>query len=1119
MDLKRLPVATLLLLLHFPCMARGVFGDELAIQHFERKIRPLLVEKCGECHSAEEPEAGLILVTVDGIRTGGKLGPVVIPGKPERSPLIRAIRYTDEVKMPPDEKLSTDEIETLEAWVKSGAAVPGKALTATRANAAPTDEDREFWAFQPPVPPDFGQPLVDPSRCRTPVDYFIRHQLHQRQLSPSEPADKATLLRRVTFDLTGLPPTIEEQGQFLNDDSPLAYSRLVDRLLASPRYGERWGRHWLDVARYADTNGGGFDYVYPNAYHYRDYVIRAWNQDKPYDQFLLEQLAGDLLPPTEDETHYVERLRATGFLTLAPKGLGMQDKEQMRMDVVDDQIDVLGRTLLGMTLACARCHDHKFDPIPTRDYYALAGIFRSTESLSNLDRNPSFWPESPLEHPAAGQRRQAHAAAIKANEAAQTELLNRIRKSLLDDAKSRIHEYLEFATKRAEFETITPPEAHFSLDGLDGSYAYNAQLTNANANATDVVPVASKGKFGNSLKFVGKGDVLKVTNKDLPALQLGAGTDFSIAFWLQAAEGYQPKTADTLFSANYGKAMWFIALRPGAYQGIYLRHYDGKSSVDVKPRENQLTLLIDGQWHHVVIANSRTGSARIYVDGKEVGSVSIAKVSKSADFSGPSELTIGPKTNAFRGNVDDVALWHSVLDESEVADLYEAGGSGVGLAALLQGRDDENARHFNDESALKKRLVPGIVHHLTRTIKQSRRKNLGDVASDDADALFVNLKMDGPTHEQLEILLDEVARANWHRHREERLKLEATVVVPALPGMVAKDVQQVSDTRVHLAGNPNDLGELVARGFPQIVPLGHQKKPAAGTSGRLELAHWVADPQNPLTARVFVNRLWQWHFGIGIVSTSDNFGRQGELPTHPELLDYLALELIRAGWSTKAIHRQILLSATYQQSSALSPKQYARDSANRSYWRMNRRRLDAESVRDSLLAIGGGLNGRMFGTDQNWKLKDFSVDGSNTEVASYDNSRRSVYLPVVRSAVNRSLELFDFGDPNSIVAKRTSTTVAPQALYFMNSPEVAAAAKGLVQCELLRPGDSKLVANGRESAIERIQWLHRAAYGRVPTEAEIHRCLRFLGDEVEQGERWHLLSQALLCANEFIYVD
>ena len=756
-----------------------VFSNEL--DFFERKVRPLLFEKCGECHGPEEPESKLVLTSVSGIASGGSLGPVFVPEKPDESRLIQAVRYTAKLKMPPDTRLSEPEIAILEQWVESGALMPGATIPMRpqREQSNVTAKDRQWWAFQPISDPPL--PAVhSEDRVRIPIDRFVLRKLEEHGLRLSSDADRPTLIRRITFNLIGIPPTPEEVDAFVRDQQPEAYERLVDRLLASPQYGVRWGRHWLDVVRYADTNGGGFDYVYPNAWHYRDYVVRAFNEDKPYDQFLVEQLAGDLLPIDCDQDTYVERLKATGLLTLAPKGLGMQDKEQMILDVVDDQIDVLGRSLMGITLSCSRCHDHKFDPIPTEDYYALAGIFYSTQFLADTDRNPSYWPERPLELPHVTVARKEYEARKAANEKA------------MEEAKG-------------------------------------------NADTTD--------------------------------------------------------------------------------------------------------------------------------------------------------------------------------------------------------------------------------------------ERLAELA-------------------------------------EEAKSIEQTRVPDPTMAMVAWDASQPVDLRVHVAGNRKILGNVVRRGFPRVIRGRDSPSISVTQSGRLKLARWLTAPEHPLTARVFVNRVWQWHFGEGLVRTTDNFGRLGERPSHPQLLDWLARQLIESGWSVKALHRQILLSSTYRQSSVVRDHASI-DSGNRLLWRMNRRRLEAEALRDAMLSVSGQLDLRIGGTVNNWNPKMFSVDDENAETANYDTRRRSVYLPVVRgAAVYETLRLFDFGDPSSITPRRNVTTVAPQALFLMNNAFVIEQAEKLAQ---------RLADGEARDATCRVRLAYRLTLSREPSAAELERAVAFVREA--QPDAWRLFCHMLLCLNEFSYVE
>ncbi|MGB0579215.1 MAG: DUF1553 domain-containing protein [Limisphaerales bacterium] len=979
----------------------GTGASPDALRHFERRIRPLLVRYCGECHGKRDREGDLTLTTVDGLRLGGRTGAVIRPGETDGSRLVQAIRYTGKLKMPPDRKLPERVIAELTKWVQDGAVMPASAMKGKQRPEAPSRADASHWSFQPIRDP---QPPRTKQRSDNAVDRFIRARLDAEGIIPNEPATRTTLIRRLAFDLTGLPPTSEEWDAFVNDRSPNAYARLVDRLLASPHYGERWGRHWLDAARYADSNGGGFDYIYQWAYHYRDYVLQSLNADKPYDRFVVEQLAGDLMPAHPDPDSHLQQLKATGFLTLAPKGLGEQDKVKMLMDVVDDEIDVVGRSLMGLTLACARCHDHKFDPIPTTDYYALAGIFRSTELVSNRDKNPSYWPERQIDHPRHQASREA-------------------RTKRLTDKNVEIARLIQEAEGKLSTKSLFPrPVAHWSFDDQ-----------------------AAKGNLGRALECKSKRGVVTLSPSEVPRLDFGKTNDFSVSIWLRAAKDYAPETADSIVSARYGKrGMWFIALRSGAYQGIYLRHYDGKRTTDIKPSSNLLPKLVDGGWHHVAFTSDRNGRGIVYVDGQSRGSVPIGKVSSQADFRGLEEFKIGASVNAFRGRLDDPAIWDRVLTTSEVQQLYAAGKKG---------------RAVND-------LAPDLERRYPPDVK-----------------------------ERLAALRDQAAA------------IRAEPITQPMTAMVAYDAAKPTDLRVHIAGDPKHLGATTRRGFPGIIRGPRPAVPSDSSSGRLELARWITDPRHPLTARVIVNRVWQHHFGDGLVRTPDNFGWLGEKPSHPNLLDWLATRFMEDGWSLKALHRRIVLSATYRQSSAMNASSHARDSGNQLLWRMNRRRLEAEPIRDALLMLAGKMDRSMFGTFQTWKAKSFTVDDKNRKTANYDTSRRSIYLPVVRDAVHPMLSLFDYGDPNSVVSHRTTTTGAPQALYLMNNEFVDEMAAAMAR--RLPDADAKA----------RINTAYRWCFARNANPDEAKRALRFLKASGGDAAAWKSLCQGLFAMNEFIYVN
>lgn len=1115
---------------------------------FERKVRPLLIAKCGDCHGAEEPDGKLTLTSAAGIAKGGSLGAVLVSGKPEQSRLVQAVRYTSKLKMPPDAKLSDLEISILEKWAAEGAVLPGVNIptpsAGQRDSSVITEDDRQWWAFQPianPSPPV----TAHEERVRTPVDRFILAKLEERGLALSPDATRQTLVRRVTFDLLGLPPTPEEVDAFVNDPRPDAYERLVERLLASPQYGERWGRHWLDVARYADTNGGGFDYVYPNAWHYRDYVVRAFNEDKPYDQFLLEQLAGDLLPVDCDNETYIERLKATGLLTLAPKGLGMQDKELMALDVVDDQIDVLGRSLMGLTLSCARCHDHKFDPISTEDYYALAGIFRSTTSLIDTDKNPSYWPERALELPAITKARKTYQDRKAGNEKAIAEEKRKANSAIISRARERLPEYLFAAARIRESTDPQAAIAHWTFDESSGEVADatvgpRGQLSNA-GDPSGPKPAWAEGKLGRALRFAGQRDVVSIDAQQLDSLSFGTATDFSVSLWIKAAENYTPKTADSIIAAKYANAMWFIALRPGSYNGVYLRHYDGKRTADIKPSADQLPFLTDNRWHHIVFTSDRDGLGSVYVDGQRAGEVPIAAISSAATFGNAENFYIGASTNQFRGDMDDVAIWNRVLSPAEIRTFYQQAVDPKVKRSVAQvelvGAESRpsSGDEFTYEQAAQLGLVPSIVRRFVDLLTKSEgdpdaplyelteapvkslaeAKNFLDERSDPLAKTFADEKA-GPfvLGDDATAFYAEATKARLAKLQEEARSIERTRVADPEMAMVAFDTSQPSDLRVHVAGDRKNLGNLVPRGFPRIVGqvCNHPDQPTElphNQSGRRELAEWLTSSNHPLTARVFVNRVWQWHFGEGLVRTPDNFGRLGERPSHPALLDWLATRLIKSGWSVKELHRLILLSSTYRQSSESRAKEQSLDSGNRLLWRMNLRRLEGEAIRDAMLAVSGQLDSHLGGTVNTWKAKMFSVDDANAETANYDTRRRSIYLPVVRgAALHEMMQVFDFGDPNAITARRDVTTVATQALFLMNNAFVIEQAKTL----------ANRVANEEDlDTTKRIALAYRLTLSRHPTASELQRAIAFVGEA--QPEDWQLFCQMLLCLNEFAYIE
>jgi mono/diheme cytochrome c family protein len=751
--------------------------DPAEEEFFEARVRPVLAEHCLGCHGPEKSKAGLRLDARDSMLKGGESGPVVVPGKPEESPLIEAIRYEGDVQMPPKGKLKGAEIAALTDWVRRGARWPApRAVAPTPTSAAKpasvssadiVKQARSLWSFQPvghPAPPE----VRDADWARSPIDRFIMARLEHAGLSPSPPAEKATLIRRVTFDLVGLPPTPEEIAAFVRDDAPDADERLVDRLLASPHYGERWGRYWLDVARYGEDQAHSFQpRLYPYGYRYRDWLIRALNRDLPYDRFVVEQIAGDLVDGPSSER--LDRLAALGYFACGPVYYGDRNK----LDQYADRIDTLTRGFLGLTVACARCHDHKYDPIPTTDYYALEGVFASTDYLEE--------PTAPKEQVEAYKKAQAAIAA--------------------------------------------------------------------------------------------------------------------------------------------------------------------------KDRE-------------------------------------IKALAKEKD-----QVKAKAKVKALR-------------------------------AELAQ---------------LKKKAPPQypVIHALT-------------------------------------------------------------------------DASRPTDMPVLVRGNPATPGAKVPRRF--LTALGGDRSTFHQGSGRLELARAIAAADNPLTARVMVNRIWQHHFGRGLVATDSNFGTLGERPTHPELLDWLARRFVASGWSIKALHRDILLSATYQQSSRFDSQGLAKDPGNVLLWRMNRRRLDVEAWRDAMLAVSGRL--------------DPTIGGPSISLDAPSNRRRTAYAAISRHDLAWMLRLFDFPDPNITSGHRVETTVPLQQLFVLNSEFMVGAARAVVA--RLRADSTPQGAYENSAAIRRAYLL---LYGRAATDREVDLGLAYLRAPEASAtaepqpkpstdlSRWERYAQALLAANEFLFVD
>ena len=911
-------------------------ADSAKLAFFESKIRPVLVEHCYECHSAKAKNirGGLLLDTRAGSRQGGESGAAVVPGNMDESLLLSALRH-ESFEMPPDRKLPPTIVADFQAWIASGAFDPRDGEVRSKTRTIDIEAGREFWSFRPVA--QSSQPTVQNKAWpRSQVDQFILHRLESAGLAPVADAQRQTLLRRAYFALIGLPPTPAQIDEFLSDDSPTAFERVVDELLRSPRFGERWGRHWLDAVRFAESSGGGRTLMFPDAWRYRDYVIEAFNKDLPYDQFIRQQVAGDLLEAS-DWQEQRRNITATAFLLLGPTNYELQDKEVLEMDIVDEQLDTLGKAFLGMTIGCARCHDHKFDPIPTHDYYALAGIFKSTQSV--IHSNVSKWNECELPISPAEE-------AIFAEHEAKVAVLQAKLKSLQAELKQA------GGVLAVDGKSIAPQ----SLPGI----------------VVDDRQAKTVGKWTTSQSVGGY-----IGDRYIHSMEAGASVTFAPKLPRRAR--YELRIAYTPSSNRSRKVP------------IRIHHAQGESVAHV----NQ----------------TKSGS-----------------ISASIDSLGVFEF--------------DPAFSPRVVVSPDGA------ASGVVIA---------DAVIFVPEDAATKDVDPRA--QLTA---------------------------------EIESLAGEIK------------KLQAKG--PKRPlAMAAVDLEVAADVPIAIRGVVHNSGPIVPRGVLQVTLDGEMPSVGSGQSGRLQVSDWIASADNPLTARVMANRVWYWLFGKGLVRTVDNFGATGEMPSHPELLDYLATQFIEDGWSVKRLIRRLMLSRTYQlaasnQQSAGSD-QPSSDPNNRLLSRMNRQRLDAESIRDSLLLIGGQLDLTMGGSN--------IAAGTKSEYGyEFKSTRRSVYVPVFRNALPQIFATFDFADPNTQAGMRTTSTTSPQALLLMNHPLVMKQSQAAAR---------RLLALPELSMDERIARAYRQVVGRAPSERESQLAADFLGDS-QEPQRWGQLYQALFQSLDFRFL-
>ena len=1032
---------------------------------FETRIRPLLVEKCQKCHAGQKTKGGLRLDSRAAILNGGDTGPAAVPGDPAHSLLVQAVRQTGELKMPPAGKLSDREIADLEQWVRLKLPWPDSKPTA--------GPGADLWSLKPVADPPV--PAVrEAAGVRNPIDAFVRAKLEARGLKPAPPADRRVLVRRVTFDLTGLPPTPEEVETFVSDPAPDAYEHLIDRLLASPAYGQRWGRHWLDLVRYCDSfdaRGLGSEGDCADAWRYRDWVVDAFNRDLPYDRFVRMQVAGDVLdlPPNERTAGVV----ATGMLALGNWGGGDADKEKLLTDIVDDQIDVVGRSVLGLTLACARCHDHKFDPISTRDYYGLAGIFFSTHILPNVGPKTNGPPmlRIPLESPADAARRAGLEARAKTLDRELADAATKYRAALVRRLRTDLAAHLLAAHDLGGDAGRLPTLA--AERGLDPRWVRTA--FDAFRPSTGVtLGRHAAGLFGNPglhgwrgvsdppslVANTTAGPVQFITIRMPPksvAVHPGPASDVAVTWTSPVAGDITVAGRLTDFDPNCGDGIAYElrAVTPGGVRALAGGPIDnGQSAAFGAPAAITLRVAAGDR---VELLVKRRGEYSCDTTGVEL---TVRGPGRVWDFA--ADWLAAPPPESAR-----VGPW-SVEEMSRPAAAFPAPLADA-VAAWTAAR-----QRTADRGALSKAA-----------------RAVAEAAADAGGGPFL------PPADRIDEFLSAADRQHLARLRGDLAAVRKELAVPKAfangaqeGGVPGSPHAGTHDVRVHVRGRYDRLGDPVPRRFPEVVRVANPPAIAAG-SGRKELADWLTRPDHPLTARVIVNRVWQYHFGEGIVRTPSNFGVLGEPPTHPDLLDHLARTFVAGGWSLKALHRYILTSATYRQSAAADPATRAADPDNRLWGRFPLRRLESEALRDSLLAVAGGLDPRPGGP----ATRDFN------------SPRRTLYLMTVRSDRTGFGPLFDVADSTAPVDRRTVSTVAPQALFLMNHPFVKAQARAFA---------ARVQARGGSEA-DRLTYAHRLALGRSPTAEELGLGQDFLASAGADG--WAAWCHLLLQANEFVVIE
>ena len=1065
--------------------------DQSQMEFFESRVRPILIKHCFECHGEKKQEGGLRTDLHKSLLKGGDTGPAIVPGKPKESELILAINYdADSYQMPPDGKLKQEQIDILTRWVEEGGYWPEHDKTSSSSS-----ENKEFnlkkraehWSFQPvknhrpPEVKNSSWPLTD-------IDHFVLSRLEQANLIPAKEADKRTLLRRVAFDLTGLPPSTEDIESFLDDSSAGAYSKVVERLLASPHYGERWGRHWLDLVRFAETMGHEFDYTIYHAHRYRDYVIRALNDDIPYSQFVTEHIAGDLLesPRRSLRDDSNESVIATGFYWLGQGKHSPVDIQAEESDCIDNQIDVIGKAFLGLTISCARCHDHKFDPITTKDYYAISGFLQSSR------RNYAFI-DSPRKTAPLIQKLKSLKG--KLSPVIRNEVISKLSKEL-----SQLDQKLLTNNPKPDDQWLqqinslskSPDKIFYVWNKLQGMMNESEFLAEKRTLLSDLI--------SSQAEITKQPDSVLFESFESPS--------WKNWFVTGQAFGEMPSQKwEAIFPIleNNSIPIEQLASAGIAHSGLI----SGKLQGTIRSRT--FTISKPKIFYRMLRSGGNEKPGKVYKNGQVSLIIDGFEVIKAPIY-GSLTLNI-PRKGLFQWYQQDVSKW---IGHKAYIEIVDEDDGYIAVDEILFGNQQplesgnssliEMLKDPNIKSPAA--LAIGYRDFFLKSIHDWKNQS-GKISANKIETINQILKIVGSSP------VNQDFSKSWKIVSQYR-SIESEIPVPQKA--IAITDGSPEDESVFIRGNHKKKGKIVPRRFLEVFEE-NKKNPVQEGSGRLELAKKITSKNNPLISRVVVNRIWHHHFGKGIVRTTDDFGVMGKPPTHPELLDFLASELIRNKWSIKNMHRMMVLSRTYQMASELNDHNAEeKDPENLLLHRMSIRRLEAEAIRDSILSVSGHLNEKMYGPSILPYLTPFMEGrGRPKKSGPLDgDGRRSIYINVRRNFLTPMFLAYDYPTPFTTAGRRSVSNVPAQGLIMMNNPFVIQQSKLWAQNIL---EDKKLSTDGR------IQEIYNQAFARLPSEKELTAAREFLPkpdgklNHKEELQMWSDYCHVIFNVKEFVFVN